>query len=332
MRATPRERILAAARGEVLDRPPFSVWRHFYEVEGEGARPLAEALVAWVRDHDLDLLKYNPRAHYHAEPWGTRYRYPGGGEKPVLERYAVNAPADWGRIGRRRPTEPAFVELITGLRIARAALPEVPIVVTIFTPLAILERLAGAERVLADLRSHPASVLPALEAVTDTFAELARVCVAAGADGVFLATTAWAQRDVLRDDEYAEFGRPFDRRILEAVAHAPFNVLHVCGANARVLALADYPVAAVSWNTQAPATPSLRAFLATRPGRVAVGGLSDEAMTWHDASKVRAQIARGLKETRGRRWIVAGGCTIPTDANPDAIDAARDALETAWTR
>ena len=329
MRPTPRERVLAAVRGEVLDRPPFAVWRHFYEVEDAGASALANVLVGFARLHRLDLLKYNPRAHYHAEPWGTRYRYEGS---PTLVRYAVESSEDWARIDRRDPSEPVFLEMLEGMQIARAALPDVPILMTIFTPLAICERLAGRERVLADLRGRPGRVLPALEAVTETFATFARTCVMAGADGIFLATTAWARRDVLRDDEYERFGRPFDLRILEPVAHAPLNVLHACGPNARVIELADYPVAAVSWNVHAPGTPSLSAFLATVPGRVAIGGLSDDALSAHDGSRVRQEVARALDETGGRRLIAAGGCTIPTDTAPYVIDAARDALEAAWTR
>ncbi len=332
MSPTSRERVLAAVRGEVLDRPPFAVWRHFFEVEGSGARELAETLVAFARAHELDLLKYNPRAHYHAEPWGTRYRYPGAGEKPVLLRYAVRSPEDWRRIKHRPVSEPVFIEMLEGLRLARGRLPDVAIVMTIFTPLAILERLGGRERVLADLRAHAADVLGALEAVAETFAEFARACVRAGADGIFLATASWARRGLLRDDEYARFGRPFDLRILDAVAHAPVNVLHVCGPNARVLELADYPVAAVSWNTHASRTPSLAAFSAARPDRVAIGGLSDGALTSHDAATALAEIARGLEETGGVRWLAAGGCTIPTDASPLVIDAARDALERVWTR
>lgn len=82
---TARERVTGAVRGAALDRPPFSVWRHFYPTENKGAAALVAATVEWTTRFGLDLVKYNPRAHYHAEPWGTRYRY-GGAEPPTLER------------------------------------------------------------------------------------------------------------------------------------------------------------------------------------------------------------------------------------------------------
>ena len=334
MRPTARARIAAARRGEVIDRPPFAVWRHFYAEEQPGRqRALAERLVTFVQRHDLDLLKYNPRAQYHAEPWGTSYRYDGDAH-PQVERYAVRDSSDWREVHPVAPEGGVFEEMLEGLSLARAALPEVPLVMTIFTPLAICERLAGRDRLLADLRARPADVLGALDAVAWTFARFAAACVAAGADGVFLATTIWAQREVLRDDEYARFGRPFDLRILDAVSGAPFNVLHVCGSGARVLDLSDYPVAAVSWNAHAAAAPSPSVFLAEVADRLGVGGLSDEAFTSADEAHLRGEV-EWLAAQAQRRWIAAGGCTIPVASRGRNIDLARSLLAEvagSWTR
>lgn len=321
---TPRERVLAAIRGERPDRPPFAVWRHFYPDENEGAARLAQTTVAFTRRHKLDLVKHNPRAHYHAEPWGTRYAYRGA-ERPALLRYAVARTADWPAVRRLTTREPAFAELLEGLRAVRAALPDTPLLATIFTPLSVCERLAGHDRVAEDLRGEPDALRGALEAVTATFRDLARACVAV-ADGIFLATTSWARRDVLADDEYARFGRPYDLEVLDGARDAPLNVLHVCGADARVLELTDYPVAAVSWNCHAPGNPRLDEFLRRVPARAAIGGLSDEALVAPAGERARAEARAALAASGGRRWIAAGGCTIPTSAAADAIDAARSAL------
>jgi len=153
----PFERVTAAFGGHAVDRVPFAVWRHFYPDENEGAAKLAETTIAFTKRHQLDLIKYNPRAHYHAEPWGTRYRYGKDGH-PALERYAVSKPEDWRRIGRKTMREPAFQELLYGMRLVREVLPDTPLVATIFTPLGVLERLAGKERVLADLRARTADM------------------------------------------------------------------------------------------------------------------------------------------------------------------------------
>lgn len=319
---TARDRIRAARQGDVLDRPPFAVWRHFYAEEQPGREDaLAKRLVEFVRAHDLDLLKYNPRAQYHGEPWGTRYRYDGDAH-PVVDRHGVTDASGWRGV-RATPAEGGvFDEMRRGVSIARAALPDVPLVMTIFTPLAILERIGGRERVLADLRARPDDVVAALGAVTTTFERFAERLVEDGVDGIFLATTVWAQADVLRDDEYEDFGRPYDLRILDAARRAPFNVLHVCGEESRVVALADYPVAAISWNVHGRDNASASALLAEAPDRVGIGGLSDAALA--GTGDVAGEIARLPRE----RWIAAGGCTIPVTTPGEGIERARR----LWTR
>ncbi len=321
---TPRERVFAALRGAPVDRVPFALWRHFYPEENQGAATLARTTIAWTRENGFDLIKYNPRAHYHAEPWGTAYAYHGAA-RPTLLRHAVRRPEDWARVDRRSAGEPAFGEMLEGMRVVREALPTIPLVATIFTPLGVLERLAGRDEVERDLRLVPELVLGALANVAATFRDLARECLR-HADGIFLATTSWARRDVLGDEAYARFGEPFDREVLAGAEGAPLNVLHVCGAWARVVELARYPVAAVSWNPQLEGTPSLGEFLTHVRGRAAIGGLSDEALLEDDPREVAREVAEGRAQTRDRRWIAAGGCTVPVEAKPGAIAAARKAL------
>jgi len=61
-----RERVRASLAGEETDRPPVSMWRHFFEDE-TSAEGLAEAMLGFQRRYDWDFMKVNPRASYHAE-------------------------------------------------------------------------------------------------------------------------------------------------------------------------------------------------------------------------------------------------------------------------
>jgi uroporphyrinogen decarboxylase len=317
-----RERVFAAVYGEPVDRVPFAVWRHFYPQEAD-AQALADATIAFTQRHQLDLVKFNPRAHYHGEPWGTRYEYRDG-EHPRLVKNAIERTADWGRIHAPRGHAPALDEMLQGLRLVRAALPDIPLVATIFTPLGVLGRLATPEQVLGDLREHPDAVVPALDAVAETFRALASAACEI-ADGIFLATTPAASRHYLTDEEYRRFGIPYDLRVLDGAHGAALNVLHVCGDDAPVVALGRaYEVAAVSWDAFGRENPPIDAFLAAVPDKAAIGGISDAA--WQDPAQARLDVRTALTRTRGRRWIAAGRCTIPVEARPDAIDAARDAL------
>lgn len=319
---TSRERVMSAVKGDGVDRVPFAVWRHFYPQEADPEQ-LAEATVAFATRHRLDLVKFNPRAHYHGEPWGTTYEYRGA-EKPRLVKNAVERTEDWARIERLETNEPVFREMLAGLRLVRRALPDIPLIATIFTPLGAMQRLATPAQLQNDLRDDPDAVMPALEAVADTFRALAAECVKI-CDGIFLATTPAASRSYLTDAEYERFGVRYDLAVLGGAAGAPLNVLHVCGDDSPVIALArTYAVAAVSWNAFGRDNPPLDAFLAAVPGKGAIGGISD--LAWHDVAQARLDARTGRDRTGGRRWIAAGNCTIPVDADPSAIDAVRAEL------
>ena len=90
--------------------------------------------------------------------------------------------------------------------------------------------------------------------------------------------------------------------------------------------LAHYPVAAVSWNPRLAENPDLAAFLAAVPSRGAIGGFSDEAFLASTPALAKREARDDLAQTGARRWLAAGGCTIPIDSRPENIDAARGAL------
>jgi uroporphyrinogen decarboxylase len=127
--------------------------------------------------------------------------------------------------------------------------------------------------------------------------------------------------------EYREWARPFDSRILRAAAGAPFNVLHVCKRRNLLMEVADYPVSAFSWASTDEGNPTLAEALARVPGAV-MGGIShDRALAEPAPERALAELARGLEQTGGRRWLVAPGCSIPPATRPAHLRAIRDAVE-----
>src|SRR5437667_344302 len=98
---TPRQRVWAALRGEPVDRPPISFWGHFYHRESS-AEALVDATLEFHGRYRWDWVKLNPRKHYHVEPWGVRYHYPGvPDQKPTLSEWPIHSGDDWSRIGVR---------------------------------------------------------------------------------------------------------------------------------------------------------------------------------------------------------------------------------------
>src|SRR5262249_55538097 len=225
-----------------------------------------------------DWVKLNPRKHYHVEPWGVRYAYSGvPDEKPTLSAYPVHAPADWDRIGEVAEDAGALGEQLDAVRRLRAALPaDVPMIQTVFTPLAILAELTEPKESLrAALDAEPERIERAIEAVTRTFERYVRAVMRAGADGIYLATVDWGARPFVTPAVLRRWSRPYDLRLLAAAGESPYHALHVCKAVPLLSEFADYPVGAFSWDATQPGNPSLQDGLSLVPGAV-MGGISHE--------------------------------------------------------
>src|SRR5262249_49040085 len=156
--------------GDAVDRPPLSFWGHVYHRESSAEELVAHTVERWRR-FQWDWVKLNPRKHYHVEPWGVRYRYSGvPDEKPVLATYPVHLVGDWDRIGEMPPDAGALGEQLEAVREPRAALPnDVPLLQTVFTPLAILaEMTEPPARLKQALTTDAQRIERAITAVTRT--------------------------------------------------------------------------------------------------------------------------------------------------------------------
>jgi uroporphyrinogen decarboxylase len=324
-----RQRVWAALQGDPVDRPPVSFWGHFYHRESS-AEDLVVATLEHQLEYDWDWVKLNPRRQYHAEPWGARYRYSGKpNEKPVREAVPIHAPEDWAKITPRPPDEGALGEQLEAVRLlARRLDSKVPFIQTVFTPLAILGEMVGSPATLkSHIGSHPVLVRAALEAVTLTFESHVREVLRAGADGIYLATTDWASRDLMSSEEYREWARPCDERILAVAGSAKFNVLHVCKRRNLLFDFADYSVHAFSWAAHDRSNPSLREARSRLRGAL-MGGISHEdALQSPDSNRAVSEVRSGLEQTGGVHWLIAPGCSISPTTPPENLRAVRDEVE-----
>ena len=351
---TKRQRLAAAIAGLPVDRLPVALWRHFF-VEETTREGLVGAMVRWQRTYDWDFLKINPRAGYHVEDWGNRYEFSGSEHvPPTLVRARIHEPDDFRRLdrltlGARRAdaqtpgarVAPVLTEHLKAVADLRQALgPDVPMLMTVFTPMSIAADLAGGPQGLAAIIAEAPSLMHAgLRTITDTFAGFAARCIEAGADGIFLATTHVATRANFTPEQYEEFGRPYDLEVLAAVQDAPLNLLHVCKAQALVRELADYPAAMLNWDTAEPSNPGLAdlaqllecggsPYPPRGSGKALVGGLNRRLFTEPGGREaLLCQAAAAREAMAGRPFVLGSTCTIDTRADPEAVRAVREFVE-----
>jgi uroporphyrinogen decarboxylase len=320
---TKRERVLAALRGEAVDRVPLAFWLHNFVAENS-AEGLAAETLHLARTFDWDFLKPQSRAQSFAEMWGLTYEPSRERATPyTVTRTPLDGPAGLASLEPADPRAGALGEQLAALRLIRAAVgPDTPIIWTVFSPLMVMPFLlaGGRAQLFEILRAAPAALERALAAIAETLRAYAAACLEAGADGLFYATNV-ATRSLTTAEECRRFQRPFDLRILGAVEGAPFNLLHVCGEGVLFDEFTDYPASAFSWAT-VPGNPTLREGH-TRTGRAVVGGLpgKPEIASW--SPEALGARARGAIAEMGGRWVLLGpDCSINPDTPEPLLRAA----------
>lgn len=326
-----RDRIAAILRGEKPDRYAASFWRHFFHLEST-AEGLADAMVGFQEQFDWDFMKINPRADYHIEDWGFRHEFSKDEfTKHRKTHFPIQRIEDWSKIQPLPMTSPALAEHLKAISLIRRRIGnDLPILMTVFTPLAIAGRMVPDKQILADhLRSEPQKVLPALRAITATFKAFAAEVRNAGADGLFYATTAWASEDMLTWDKYQTFALPLDLEVIAATGDGALNLFHVCGSNNYLKKLAGYNYcsALYNWDDADPTNPTLEQGRAVLPGKILVGGVDYRGwLVRSDASEMGYLIDKLKSQHEPSTMIIGPGCAIDPRTPSANLKAIRERL------
>jgi uroporphyrinogen decarboxylase len=322
---THRERIQGALRGEIIDRPPVALWRHF-PVDDQSPETLAEAHLHFQQNYDFDLLKVTPASSFCMKDWGVDDEWVGDteGTRRYTKRVIAN-PRDWEALPLLDPASPHLARQIECLRIIRTHLnPNTPLLQTIFSPLAQAKNLAGGDLLLEHLRHHPSAVMKGLKTITETTRRFIEAARATGIDGIFYAVQH-AQRQILSYEEYKIFGLIFDRECIEPTRDLWCNMLHLHGQDIHFTLAMDLPFQIVNWHDRESA-PSLAEAQRVFPG-IVCGGMRQDTLVYRDAAEVRGEAADALQQTGGKRFVLGTGCVVPIIASHGNLMAARKSVE-----
>jgi uroporphyrinogen decarboxylase len=190
---------------------------------------------------------------------------------------------------------------------------------TLFSPLSLARKLSG-DRLAQDLRERPDAVADALEAITETLIRFADLALREGVSGIFYSIQT-ASRSVLSEEQYARFGEPYDRRVLDTIhPRSTLTVIHGHGDALVFERLVRLPGHVWNWDDRA-ASPSLAEARRLVPGAVC-GGL-DQVRTLRDGTPeaAAAEARDAVAQVQGTGLIVAPGCVLMM-GTPDATVAA----------
>lgn len=307
---TKTERVMAAVGGEEVDRVPVCFWHHFRPA-GSGRR-LADATFDFFDSaFDLDILKIMPDIPY------------------PFPRRSIRKPEEW------RLIEPIDAERSHYLHQRAQAIQllrdmvgfDTPIIMTVFSPLAEAMYFAeNRETFLEHAANHPTLIHEALATIAGNLRTHIQDCIDAGADGVFFALQG-STAAVMSKEQYRELGRPYDLFALQGAADGWLNVLHIHGdTDLHFNEVLDYPVQVLSWSDRI-AGPSLRE-ARTMTTKCLMGGWNEfGALSNGPVEQIRAEAEDAIRQTGGRKFILANGCSVPDDTDEQWLQAARAIAE-----
>ncbi len=306
---TPGERVRAALKGEHVDRVPFCFWHHF-KPAGSGERMADVTMEFFVQKFNLDIVKIMPDLPY-PQP-----------DDPLIEGEQMRF------LPRLDLDTPMFREQLTCIRLLRQRLgSDYPLILTLFSPMTYAIRFMGKEKALAECRKNPLVFGEGLGTIAANLRRLMEGAIETGASGIFFSCMGATTADFTRD-EYVKYALPYDVAALQGAAGGWLNSVHVHADPAQVDdqlyfdLFTDYPVSVMSWSDRLTG-PSLSE-AATMTLKCLMGGLHERGPLTHgDESAIDNEIMAAVSQVKGRRLILANGCSIPDDNPEEWLHMAR---------
>jgi uroporphyrinogen decarboxylase len=321
-----RRRLEAVIQGKKPDRLPVALWRH-WPGDDQDAEALAAAHLKWYHDYDWDLLKVGPDSNYSVADWGVKDRWVGHIEGVRETNYwPIRSIHDWVTLQPLDPRKGKLAMEIEALSLVRkGAGQDVPVLATVFSPLSQAKHMAGNETIASHWRSNPEIFHKALSVITESTIRFVEAARETGIDGIFYAVQH-ARYPVMSRDEFKEFGRAYDLRVLEAAMGLPFNMLHIHSTDIMFDLVADYPVQLVNWHDRESGV-NLREGLDQING-AASGGIDQWTIHQESPQRMLVEAREALEQTDGRRLLLGTGCVVMATTPLRNLRALREFVET----
>jgi uroporphyrinogen decarboxylase len=322
-----QERLTKTIAGEATDRVPVALWRH-WPGDDQRAADLAQSTIEFQKRYDWDFVKVTPSSSFSISDYGVQDVWEGNieGTRRYIKR-AISRSLDWTELRPLDPQRGALGRQIECLRLINSGLDaDVPVIQTIFSPLAQAKNLAGEDLLIRHLRTHPDRVHTALNTLTESILRFIEAMRPLRLAGIFYAVQQ-ASYDKLSEEEYARFGLAYDRKILEALPSKWwFNMLHLHGNAPMFKLVSDLPVQSINWHDQ-ETEPDLAQGKSIYGGAVC-GGLSRMEHV-HDGTPmvIREQVRAALTATNNRRFILSTGCVSMITSPLSNLRAVRESVE-----
>jgi len=338
---TPLERFAAYARGEAVDRLPCVpivgntaarvIGARVSQFRGNG-RLIAEAQIASYRLFGYDVIRVFTDLYTQAEAMGAAVHYPED-ETAYLAGPAITDPSE---IETLRPADPYRDgnlphHLEAMKRTVDAVGKEVPVTGAITCPFTNASFLIGTETLVRLTLKNPEAVHRLCRVSLESNLRYAAAVIDAGCTPSL--TDPMSSTTVISPRQFREFSYPYLKELIDFIHDRGKSVtLHICGKTNRIWdAMADAGADCISIDNAADLGEAkkivgdrVRIMGNVRPSETMLQGTPADVRR-----EVRDCVARAWDSPKG--YIVASGCSLPTETPFANIQAMMDAVsEIGW--
>jgi uroporphyrinogen decarboxylase len=306
-RLTHKERVDRALRGEEVDRPPFSLWHHY-------KRPTAELEaqdhLAFHRRYDTDFVKIMNDFDYPRSTTGKWYEL--------------------------QPLQTPYPEQLRTLELVRDGLHgDAYFIDTLYGPYMTAMLLLAAEpefagkkdaedrsdvisRIHTFQKENTAAWEGAMEAITQSTINHIHRSQEIGCSGtlvsIFNATSKFGSVS-----DYEHYSRPYDKRVLAALADTKLTLLHLHTLERPYLEqFKDFSAPVINYSVKTSGIPI--AEVRKVYSQAIAGGVDEVDFDKLTTEEIRKQWTLA-REQAGSKYIITPGCSVP-DASTD-VELAR---------
>jgi uroporphyrinogen decarboxylase len=223
-----------------------------------------------------------------------------------------------------KPLANPFPDQIKALELIRDGLNgDAYFVETIFNPMNVAEKMSSKEELKRLKSENPQALLAALDVITQSEINHAKLAISTGARGILLAV-ANANSKELSVADYARFSAPFDKRILDAVSGAPLNILHLHVEREYLHQFHNFAAPVINYSLHVTGIP-IAEVRAGFPRQVVAGGVDEVNYKKLTDQEIRTQV-EAASHGAGRKFILTPGCSVPNDCTTAELARLPQAL------
>ncbi len=325
-----------------------SGWVHTPEVDRKSTEEFAARIIELTDYNRWDFIKMMPNGVYNQEAYGSDIEYLSENIPPEklhtkqimhFNSYLIQSEKDMEQFPVINVAEnPVYQREVAVVKALSSHYKgTVPVIPTIFLPAhTIPEFCGGIEKTRYYMDNYPDAVEKMLKAFVQTELQLVDAYMDAGADGFFFATR-YSNGDILSEEEFERFCRPFDEQLLARVKERTwFNMVHVHGVKNLFMDKFDqYDVQAISWENTPGNVPEEERFTVKKvrelTNKILITGTDQFTDYYGTREEVKARFEARLEtaaaESGDNRFIFAPGCSLPLDIDLEHVHLLREVVD-----